>query len=168
MAEIKKEMRVEGEKLTAASAGIRESSRALRNCITAHQKLMIDVGTLLRTISKSEDYDIPEIANYLSTYKVFSERVSSIINATMVDGGEHSDDGMRSVPAALDAVRELSAGIYDDVVGFSNLLKEENVEIYRVKKNRKRELEEGGGGEKNSKKGEDSEDEHQLNRDDIQ
>ena len=87
MAEIKKEMRVEGEKLTAASAGIRESSRALRNCITAHQKLMIDVGTLLRTISKSEDYDIPEIANYLSTYKVFSERVSSIINATMVDGG---------------------------------------------------------------------------------
>ena len=61
---------------------------------------MIDVGTLLRTISKSEDYDIPEIANYLSTYKVFSERVSSIINATVVDGGsggEHSDDGMRSV-----------------------------------------------------------------------
>ena len=168
VAEIKKEMRVEGEKLTAASAGIRESSRALRNCITAHQKLMIDVGTLLRTISKSEDYDIPEIANYLSTYKVFSERVSSIINATMVDGGaEHSDDGMRSVPAALDTVRELSAGIYDDVVGFSNLLKEENVEIYRVKKNRKKELEEGGG-EKNSKKGEDSEDEHQLNRDDSQ
>ena len=56
---------------------------------------MIDVGTLLRTISKSEDYDIPEIANYLSTYKVFSERVSSVINATMVD--EHSDDGLRSV-----------------------------------------------------------------------
>ena len=56
---------------------------------------MIDVGTLLRTISKSEDYDIPEIANYLSTYKVFSERVSSVINATMVD--EHSDDGLRYV-----------------------------------------------------------------------
>ena len=66
---------------------------------------MIDVGTLLRTISKSEDYDIPEIANYLSTYKVFSERVSFVINATMVE--EHSDDGLRSVPAALDAVREV-------------------------------------------------------------
>ena len=76
----------------------------LRNCIGAHQKLMIDVGTLLRTISKSEDYDIPEIANYLSTYKVFSERVSAIVNATMVDGGgEHSEDGMRySVKNAQD------------------------------------------------------------------
>ena len=96
-------MRVEGEKLTAVSTAIKESSKALRyklifqvylvshlvqfdwicistpdtlfqnfhrrNCITAHQKLMIDVGTLLRTISKSEDYDIPEIAAYLSTYK---------------------------------------------------------------------------------------------------
>ena len=38
--------------------------------ITELTAQMIDVGTLLRTISKSEDYDIPEIANYLSTYKV--------------------------------------------------------------------------------------------------
>ena len=97
--------------------------------------------------------------------KVFSERVSSVINATMTDGsgGGDSEDVLRSaVPAALDAVRDLSGGIYDDVIGFSNLLKEENVEVYRVKKNRRKE-EDGG---ENSKKGEDSEDEHQLNRDD--
>ena len=96
--------------------------------------------------------------------KVFSERVSSVINATMSDGtGGDSEDVLRSaVPAALDAVRDLSGGIYDDVIGFSNLLKEENVEVYRVKKNRRKE-EDGGD---NSKKGEDSEDEHQLNRDD--
>ena len=78
-------------------------------------------------------------------------------------GGGDSEDVLRSaVPAALDAVRDLSGGIYDDVIGFSNLLKEENVEVYRVKKNRRKE-EDGG---ENSKKGEDSEDEHQLNRDD--
>ena len=95
--------------------------------------------------------------------KVFSERVSSVINATMSDGSGDSEDVLRSaVPAALDAVRDLSGGIYDDVIGFSNLLKEENVEVYRVKKNRRKE-EDGGD---NSKKGEDSEDEHQLNRDD--
>ena len=97
--------------------------------------------------------------------KVFSERVSSVINATMTDGSGgsgDSEDVLRSaVPAALDAVRDLSGGIYDDVIGFSNLLKEENVEVYRVKKNRRKE-EDGG---ENSKKGEDSEDEHQLNRD---
>ena len=99
--------------------------------------------------------------------KVFSERVSSVINATMTDGsgGGDSEDVLRSaVPAALDAVRDLSGGIYDDVIGFSNLLKEENVEVYRVKKNRRKEGTEDGG--ENSKKGEDSEDEHQLNRDD--
>ena len=150
--EIKREMRTEGEKVTMASAGIRESSRALRNCLAAHQKLMTDVGALLRTISKSEDYDIPEIASYLSSYKIFSERVSFIINATMAN--EHSDDGMRPIFAAVDAVRELSAGIYDDVVGFSNLLKEENVEMYKVKK--KKELEEGEKGDgEDGKRGED-------------
>ena len=67
----------------------------------------------------------------------------------------------RSIPAALDAVRELCAGIYDDVIGFSNLLKEENVEMYRVKRNRKKEDE--GNGEK-GRNSEDPEDEHQLNR----
>ena len=39
--------------------------------IGEHQKLRSDVGALLRAISKSEDYDIPEVKNYLSRYFMF-------------------------------------------------------------------------------------------------
>ncbi len=72
----KEQLRMETGKCQALVPSLQQSSRDLVGAITEHQKLMADVGALLKTISKSEDYDIPEVANFLQKYKAFSDLVS--------------------------------------------------------------------------------------------
>ena len=38
----------------------------------AKQKLMVDVGAILRNIDKSGEYELPEVSNYLRRYREFS------------------------------------------------------------------------------------------------
>ena len=38
----------------------------------AKQKLMVDVGAILRNIDKSGEYELPEVSNYLKRYREFS------------------------------------------------------------------------------------------------
>ena len=72
----KEQLREESAKCAALVPSIQQSGREMVAAITEHQKLMADVGALLKTISKSEDYDIPEVAAFLQKYKSFSDLVS--------------------------------------------------------------------------------------------
>ena len=38
----------------------------------AKQKLMVDVGAILRSIDKSNEYELPEVSSYLKRYREFS------------------------------------------------------------------------------------------------
>lgn len=136
--DMRKQMKAEADKLNTIARDMKESSRTLRGSVTSHQKLMTDVGALLRIIAKSEDYEIPEIAIYLSTYKSFSEYVTHVINGTMTED-DQTDETVRSLLTGVERVREFAGPIYDDVVGFCHLLKEDSVEVYKVKRNKKEE-----------------------------
>jgi len=62
----------------------------------AKQKLMVDVGAILRNIDKSGEYELPEVTNYLKRYRDFS--------------GENKTNLQLSVP-----FRKLKSNIpYDD------------------------------------------------------
>jgi hypothetical protein len=51
---------------------LKMSANELRLMSAAKQKLMVDVGAILRNIDKSADYDLPEVSNYLKRYREFS------------------------------------------------------------------------------------------------
>ncbi len=71
----KEQLRAEVTKCQELVPDIQQSGVDVVSSITAHQKLMADVGALLKTISKSEDCDVPEVTAYLHKYKKFSDKV---------------------------------------------------------------------------------------------
>ena len=94
---------------------------------------MSDVGALLRTISKSEDYDIPDVKDYLTRYKDFSDGVASLVHLCRSDDLRESD--VRDITAASDRLKECVPAIYDDVVALAALLREDGgLEAFKVKK----------------------------------
>jgi len=80
---------------------------------------MVDVGAILRTIEKSEDFEIPEVSRYLQVYRKFSELVSSIIkDLTTTD--EVDLDKVNTNIAKVEAVYDLTDSVYEVLV--SNVL----------------------------------------------
>ena len=51
---------------------LKQSGGELRQVFVAKQKLMVDVGAILRNIDKSGEYELPEVTNYLKRYRDFS------------------------------------------------------------------------------------------------
>ncbi len=67
-AEITEEKKKERQVLLA----LKQSGNDLRQVFMAKQKLMVDVGAILRNIDKSGEYELPEVTNYLKRYRDFS------------------------------------------------------------------------------------------------
>ena len=67
-AEITEEKKKERQVLLA----LKQSGNDLRQVFMAKQKLMVDVGAILRKIDKSGEYELPEVTNYLKRYRDFS------------------------------------------------------------------------------------------------
>ena len=67
-AEIAEEKKKERQVLLA----LKQSGNDLRQVFMAKQKLMVDVGAILRNIDKSGEYELPEVTNYLKRYRDFS------------------------------------------------------------------------------------------------
>ncbi len=124
-------LRAAHEKSQEAVYLIQDSSKELVLTITEHQKLMADAGALLRTVSKSEDYHIPEVSAYLQRYKSFSDVVSAVVRDTRQD--EQREDSIRQLASAADSIKEVLPAVYDDLVTFSTLFREDSLESYKVK-----------------------------------
>ena len=111
---------------------VQQISKTLKLTLTGHQKLMSDVGSLLRTISKSEDFEIPQVQAYLSTYKEFSDVISTIIGISSEENIQLESCRMLSI--RIDALKTLVPQVYDDLVELAATLREENIENFRVKR----------------------------------
>ncbi len=112
---------------------VQRCGRDLVSAVTEHQKLMADAGALLRTISKSEDYDIPEVGAFLQRYRVFSDAVSQVVKAARQE--EQTEAAVREASASAARIKEMVPTIYSDVIDFSQLFKDqENLEAFKVKK----------------------------------
>lgn len=145
----KAKMKVESGKMAEVQKTLLESSNTIRSDITTHQKLMADAGNLLRTISKSEDYDIPEVTAYLGLYKEFSDLISTLVRDLTLD--DHSSETMQNLIGVADRAKEVIGPIYENLVGFTSVLTEENLEQYK-KKDENNEQNNGNNTSKDEKK----------------
>lgn len=130
---VKAKVLEESESVKKVEAEIRTGGAKAVQVIGRHQKLMSDVGALLRTISKSEDYEVPEVRKYLSNYKTFSEHISTLVKTCGLD--VQSDQSIKDLTDAIDSLKECMDDIFDKVIDFSNTFKDENLEAYKVRKN---------------------------------
>merc|ERR1712241_533279 len=95
----------EKEKMKASQHHLQTRISEFKKTLTSHQKLMADVGALLRSIDKAEDLDVPEIKTYLNNYRDFTDRVSSMLK--MINEGDHGAEGnLREVLAAIESLKE--------------------------------------------------------------
>ena len=88
---IQKESEEDMEKMKSARHNLQSKILEFKKTLTAHQKLMADVGSLLRSIDKAEDLDVPEIKTYLTNYRDFTDKVGSMLKMINED---HSSEGM--------------------------------------------------------------------------
>ena len=135
-AKLKEEQNEYQERLGRLHLGAQE----IKKVIGEHLKLMSDVGTLLRSIAKSEDYDIPQVHAYLAKYKGFSELVTLIVNSSLKD--EQTEETLKEVNENCERLKEVLSPIYEEIVGFSRFFKEEDMEEYKTKKKAEEEDEE--------------------------
>ena len=107
---------------------------------------MSDVGALLKAIDKSPeaggdtDYEVPEVQKYLVQYRVFSDLVSSLMHE-LTRSEDLTEEKARYLTRNLEQLKEVIGPIYEDLVEFATLLREDNIEQY--KKARKEEMENG-------------------------
>ena len=134
----------ENQRLTNALSGLHQSVTIdLKRAINVHQKLMADVGALLKAIDKSPeaggetDYEVPEIQHYLVQYRIFSDLLSNIMHE-LTRSDDLTEEKARYLTRNLEKLKEVICPIYEDLVEFSTLLREDNIEKY--KKARKEEM----------------------------
>ena len=147
---IQKESEEDMEKMKSARHNLQSKILEFKKTLTAHQKLMADVGSLLRSIDKAEDLDVPEIKTYLTNYRDFTDKVGSMLKMINED---HSSEGMfnemplvwsdfnwndvlfsanvREVLTAIEVLKDSLPYIYDHLISLSNLLKDENIEQFK-------------------------------------
>ena len=137
----------ENQRLTSALSSLHQSvTTDLKRAINVHQKLMADVGALLKAIDKSPeaggetDYEVPEIQKYLREYRKFSDLLSSLMHE-LTRSEDLTEEKARYLTRNLESLKEIICPIYEELVEFATLLREDNIEKY--KKARKEEMENG-------------------------
>lgn len=130
--QIQRDMNVEQKKMAESVKDLHRFGLDLKTTVGEHHKLMSDVAQLLSTIFKSEDYHIPEVNEYIQKYKEFQELISSVVTTTSFD--DQTEDSMKRLSSYTAQIKGLLEEIYEELIGFSSLLREENLENFKVKK----------------------------------
>ena len=101
-----------------------------KKTLTTHQKLMADVGALLRTIDKAEELEVPEISQYLNNYRDFTDKVASMLKKMSSDEA-NNEDKVNLILEELSGLKEVVPEIYDGLTSMANSLKDENIEQFK-------------------------------------
>lgn len=127
----------ENQRLSLALSSLHQAvTNDLKSAINIHQKLMADVGALLKAIDKSSEvggeteYEVPEIKKYLVKYRVFSDLISSMMQE-LAHGEDLTEEKSRYLTRNIEHLKEVIGPIYEDLVEFATLLREDNIEIYK-------------------------------------
>ena len=137
--QVQADLAQENKRLQAALTNLHQSvGNDLKRTVNIHQKLMADVGALLRAIDKSADagggeteYEVPEIQIYLGRYRIFSDLISNLMQELAVHGEDLTEDRAQVLLRTLDHLKDIVNPIYEGLVEFATLLREENIEIYK-------------------------------------
>lgn len=123
-----KETNDEQDKLKTLYHHLQTKVMDFKRTLTSHQKLMADVGALLRTIDKAEELEVPEVKQYLIKYREFTDLLGRTLREIADD---LTEDKVRELAADVEALKEALPGVYDDLISLTNLLREENIEHFK-------------------------------------
>ncbi|QQP53142.1 uncharacterized protein FKW44_005506, partial [Caligus rogercresseyi] len=76
-----------------------------------------------------EDYEIPRVKAYLSLYKEFSGFVSQIAEKC-----SFSDSSVEKIMQTIAVLKGYMSQIYDELISLANVLRDENIGYYKVKR----------------------------------
>jgi PI-3-kinase-related kinase SMG-1 len=125
---INKEIGDEKEKMKATQQDLQTRISDFKKTLITHQKLMADVGALLRSIDKAEELEVPEIKTYLAKYRDFTDKIASMFKKLADD---FTDDKVDEISTEIDAIKEVIPAIYDNLISLAVNLKYENIEKFR-------------------------------------
>ena len=125
---INKDIEEEKEKMKANQHHLQTRISEFKKTLTTHQKLMADVGALLRSIDKAEELEVPEIRTYLANYRDFTDKIASMLKKLADD---FTDEKVNEIVTEIDVIKDVIPAIYDDLVSLAVNLKDENIEQFK-------------------------------------
>ena len=124
-----KEMEESKTKLKSTQQALQSRIYEFKKTLTSHQKLMADVGALLRSIEKAEELDVPDIKTYLGTYRSFTDKIASMLKKL---SDEMNEDKVADVADDVEELKDKIPEIYDHLIALASNLKDENIEQFKV------------------------------------
>ncbi|XP_043258587.1 serine/threonine-protein kinase SMG1 isoform X3 [Colletes gigas] len=114
--DVQKELQEKQECLLAAQEHLREQVRNLQLVLSEHHILMWDVRILLRTMTKQENID--GLQEFLSSYRSFTESVSSIVKELESDSLDAARG--RTIKEELENMAVTVPSLYSELLEFAN------------------------------------------------
>ena len=76
----------------------------------------------------AEELEVPEIRNYLSKYRDFTDKIASMLKKLSDD---FTDEKVDDISSEIDGLKEVIPAIYDDLISLAVNLKDENIEQFK-------------------------------------
>ncbi len=125
---INREIEEDKERMKGTQAQLQAKIGEFKKTLTSHQKLMADVGSLLRSIDKTEELEVPEIKTYLAKYRDFTDQITSMLKKLNED---FTDEKVSEIISDMDGLKDIIPEVYDNLVSLASNLKEENIEQFK-------------------------------------
>lgn len=120
-------LRQEAEKLhkdvDTAQDAIKDEVTAIKTILTTHHKLMSDIRTILKSMSKLEEQDEGDspvfngIREYLCVYKNFSENLAMVLKLVLME--DMTKEGMTETDSMIETLLMQVPQIFDDLVNLA-------------------------------------------------
>ncbi|XP_048758488.2 serine/threonine-protein kinase SMG1-like [Ostrea edulis] len=120
-------LRQEADKLQkdvdTAKDAIKDEVTAIKTILTTHHKLMSDIRTILKSMSKLEEQDEADspvfngIREYLVVYKNFSENLAMVLKIVLVE--DMTKEGMTDADSMIETLMMQVPQIFDDLVNLA-------------------------------------------------
>ena len=72
--------------------------------------------------------EVPEIRNYLTKYRDFTDKIASMLKKLADD---FTDEKVDDISSEIDGLKEVIPAIYDDLISLAVNLKDENIEQFK-------------------------------------
>ena len=76
----------------------------------------------------AEELEVPEIRNYLTKYRDFTDKIASMLKKLADD---FTDEKVDDISSEIDGLKEVIPAIYDDLISLAVNLKDENIEQFK-------------------------------------
>ncbi|CAH1794898.1 unnamed protein product [Owenia fusiformis] len=109
-----------------AREGVKSKVGTMKIQLNQHHKLMSDIRTMLKSMSKYEEQDFGVepieggIREYVLTYRVFTEKLTSMLKLVMCD--DITPEVMSEINGMITSVKKQLTSVYDGLINFASPL----------------------------------------------